>query len=105
MAVEGGAEGAGVRRLDHDDKLALRIARMDFAAADGEDRSLDLCKPIRPRLHQHARDFGAGRRDHAVGFGDAPGDERAAVDDGFGKRHGSWPFQRAGGPGGPAIIW
>ena len=72
--------GAGARRLDHDDELAPRVARMDFAAVERRDRGLDLGEPLGPRLHQHARDLGAGRSDEPVGIGEPARDEGAAVD-------------------------
>ena len=66
MVVERRAERAGVRRLDHDDELAFRIAAVDLAAGERHDRGFHLGEPLGPRLHQHAGDLGARRRDQLV---------------------------------------
>ena len=66
-----------------------------------------VVETLRPRLHQDAGDLAAGRRDHAVRSSRRPvmraRRSMAVV---------VWPMvlsdevdQRAGGPGGPAIIW
>src|SRR5438270_294392 len=52
------------------------------------------------RLHQHARDLAARRRDHALGAEQAAGDEVAATKCLLSRHRG----YREGGPGGPAII-
>jgi hypothetical protein len=46
--VERGSNGARIGRLDDDDQLAPRVARVDFAAREAEDRGSDLVKPERP---------------------------------------------------------
>src|SRR5206468_11167850 len=49
--VEHGAEAAGVRCFGDDDELSARIAAVDFAAGECDDRGLDLGEALGPRLH------------------------------------------------------
>lgn len=39
---------------------------MDFASGQGHNRSFHADEAFRPRLHQNARDFAAGRRNNAI---------------------------------------
>src|SRR5262249_54438450 len=78
--VEGRADRAGARRIDHDDELPLGIAAMNLATRDRADRGFDLGESVRPRLHQYAGDLGAGRRNDALGVEQSPGNEVAAID-------------------------
>ena len=70
-----------------DDELALGIAPVNFASGKRRDRGLDFVEPFGPRLHQHAGDLAAGRRDDAIRIAQAARDEGAAVDG----RLLSWP--------------
>src|SRR4051795_1870420 len=63
--VERGAERAGIRRIDHDDELALGIAAVDFASLQRDDGGFHVGQPLRARLHQNTGDFAARWRDHA----------------------------------------
>ena len=80
MVLSVGAEAAGIRRLDHDDELAARVAAVNLAAGKRRDRGFDLVEALGARLHHDAGDLAAGRRDDAVGAEHPAGDQCAAVE-------------------------
>ena len=95
------ADVSRARRIHHDDKLTLRIARMNFASGKSRDRRFNSIKTLGTRLHQNARDLASRRAHDAIGLSPTTGKQGSAID----RRAGSWhvsilaaAFRRAGRP-------